>query len=430
MTLADETLTLADDEDGANIQFEFGEFNGTDFATTTVPANDTFVSISFEVGGNGPDFGSFALVTNDSQVTDVDYAISSQVELLEVGLFDSTTDTLIATLDDNTQINASDIEGRDLTIAAFVPDESPLFGEVGSVFLDVNNGQVTRTENVEPYALFGDRRDGTDLNGGDLDLAAGNNTVSFDIFSERRLSGELLDTVVIDFTVVDESNAFETLNFEFTVEGGILDGEEGTVSLTYDTLQVDPSLALQNVRLSDVTFTLAGETLTLADDEDGANIQFEFGEFNGTDFATTTVPANDTFVSISFEVGGNGPDFGSFALVTNDSQVTDVDYGVPNTSPVAGDDSFTTDEDVALMGDVSTNDVDAEGDALTFTLDGQATNGFIDFNEDGTFTYFPELDFFGTDSFTYTVSDGEFTDTAIVDITVNEVAEVFETLNF
>ena len=42
-------------------------------------------------------------------------------------------------------------------------------------------------------------------------------------------------------------------------------------------------------------------------------------------------------------------------------------------------------------------------------------------NGDGAYTYTPGADFNGTDTFTYTISDGEFTDTATVTVTVDPV---------
>jgi large repetitive protein len=106
-------------------------------------------------------------------------------------------------------------------------------------------------------------------------------------------------------------------------------------------------------------------------------------------------------------------------VVTVNIQVTDA-----NTPPVAEDDAFNTDEDNALSEDVSTNDTDAEGDALSYSLLAQATNGVVVMNADGTFTYTPDADFNGTDSFVYEVCDAEECATAGVTITVNAINDV------
>jgi VCBS repeat-containing protein len=89
--------------------------------------------------------------------------------------------------------------------------------------------------------------------------------------------------------------------------------------------------------------------------------------------------------------------------------------------PVGVDDSFITDEDVKLSGDVLDNDINGQGAILTVSLLSDVSNGILLLNNDGTFDYTAAPDFNGSDSFTYTVSDGSFTDTATVSITVNYV---------
>jgi len=89
--------------------------------------------------------------------------------------------------------------------------------------------------------------------------------------------------------------------------------------------------------------------------------------------------------------------------------------------PVAEDDTATTDEDVAVVVDVLSNDSDPDGDTLTVT-EATANNGTVTINEDGTLTYTPDADYNGSDEITYTISDPDGnTDSALVDVTVNPV---------
>ncbi len=111
-------------------------------------------------------------------------------------------------------------------------------------------------------------------------------------------------------------------------------------------------------------------------------------------------------------------------------------YTVSNPVPVAGDDSFTGDEDTDIIGDVTGDDSDADGDALTYALTTSPSHGTIVFNADGTFTYTPTGNYNGPDSFTYTVTDANgATATATVSLTVTPVndapvaADVSETTN-
>lgn len=96
-----------------------------------------------------------------------------------------------------------------------------------------------------------------------------------------------------------------------------------------------------------------------------------------------------------------------------------------NDAPVANADDYSTDEEaplnVALPG-VLGNDTDAEGDALEATVAQTSANGSLNLNSDGSFTYTPNTDFNGLDSFSYIVNDGQINgNTAIVSLTVNPI---------
>ena len=91
----------------------------------------------------------------------------------------------------------------------------------------------------------------------------------------------------------------------------------------------------------------------------------------------------------------------------------------PNRAPVANDDSATTDEDTLLTGNVLANDTDPDGDTLKAALVDEVENGSLTLNPDGSFSYEPNANYNGPDSFTYKVSDGKGgTNTASVNLTV------------
>jgi filamentous hemagglutinin family protein len=102
----------------------------------------------------------------------------------------------------------------------------------------------------------------------------------------------------------------------------------------------------------------------------------------------------------------------TFTYITTDgelfSETATVTITVNNTLPDLGNDTATT-----HMGDtvsninVLANDADPDGDAFaidSFVYQGEGT---LVKNEDGTFTYTPPEGFVGSDSFTYTTSDGQ-----------------------
>jgi VCBS repeat-containing protein len=95
--------------------------------------------------------------------------------------------------------------------------------------------------------------------------------------------------------------------------------------------------------------------------------------------------------------------------------VTDV-----NDPPVAVADNATTLGNTPVTIDVLSNDFDADGDMLAVDSVTQGTNGTVTYNATSV-TYIPALNFAGTDSFTYTVSDGNGgTDTATVTVIVTK----------
>ncbi|MHA7826217.1 MAG: tandem-95 repeat protein, partial [Roseovarius sp.] len=92
-----------------------------------------------------------------------------------------------------------------------------------------------------------------------------------------------------------------------------------------------------------------------------------------------------------------------------------------NAAPDARDDSFDVDVPNTLRlesADLLANDLDLDGDDLTITAVSSAANGQVSF-ENGVIEYLADFEFSGQDTFTYTVSDGQESDTATVTVDVN-----------
>ncbi|MGV7226025.1 MAG: tandem-95 repeat protein [Nitrosopumilus sp.] len=122
-------------------------------------------------------------------------------------------------------------------------------------------------------------------------------------------------------------------------------------------------------------------TLTL--NSDGS---FEYApnpDFNGDD--EFTYHANDGIVDSN--------------VATASIEVTPV-----NDPPIADDNSFVIDEDTSLNDSVTGSDID--GDLLTFAKATDPANGMISVTPSGAFTYTPNADYNGSDSFTFVSNDG------------------------
>jgi lysophospholipase L1-like esterase/ribosomal protein L27 len=97
-----------------------------------------------------------------------------------------------------------------------------------------------------------------------------------------------------------------------------------------------------------------------------------------------------------------------------------------NTNPVANNDALSTLENSAVVIDVLANDTDSDGDTLTVAaFDAVSANGgSVSQNPDGTLTYTPSNGYIGTDTFNYTISDGQGGNaTGMVTVTVNSGSE-------
>lgn len=94
-----------------------------------------------------------------------------------------------------------------------------------------------------------------------------------------------------------------------------------------------------------------------------------------------------------------------------------------NQPPTAVSHSYSLNENAALSVQapgVLANNSDPDGDPLTALLASGPAHGSLTFNSDGSFTYTPTANYFGTDSFRYQSSDGSLTsNTATVTLTIN-----------
>ena len=141
----------------------------------------------------------------------------------------------------------------------------------------------------------------------------------------------------------------------------------------------------------------------------------------------------DVFVLTPTTLGANTA--GSFEMFVDGSQISlareDINaLHIPsgsslNRAPMAGNDSYATDEDNVLVVNASgvlKNDTDGDGDALAALLVSGPSNGTLTLSTDGSFSYTPDSNFNGSDSFAYRADDGTLgSSTATVSLSVTSV---------
>jgi len=161
------------------------------------------------------------------------------------------------------------------------------------------------------------------------------------------------------------------------------------------------------------------------------------GSVTVTKNLSATVPcdwnamSNSSFITINSGAPGSGNGTVSFTVAPNTTgtarvgTLTVAGRNVTITqdaAPTANNDSATTDEDTPVDINVLANDTEPDGDTLSVIAVTQGTNGTVSINPNKTVHYAAALNFFGNDSFTYTIDDGHGgQSTATVSVTVNAV---------
>jgi gliding motility-associated-like protein len=207
-------------------------------------------------------------------------------------------------------------------------------------------------------------------------------------------------------------------SFTFTVNDGIVSSAAATVSITV-TPAPDPPVA-DNQSVTVIEDTPKPITLTGSDPD-----------ANALTYSIISAPTQGTLsgtapnLTYSPNLNYNGADAFTFRVNdgTSNSNTATVTITVTpvNDPPVANNQSVAVTEDIAQAVTLTGSDVD--GNPLTYTVVTAPTNGSLS----GTapnLTYTPNLNFNGSDSFTFKVNDGTVdSNTATVSLTVTPVVD-------
>ncbi|HEX8037628.1 MAG TPA: Ig-like domain-containing protein, partial [Chryseosolibacter sp.] len=206
---------------------------------------------------------------------------------------------------------------------------------------------------------------------------------------------------------------------EFTVPCGANDDNSSSTSVTVVAPNTPPVALDQTVNATEETAKQI--TLTGTDPEnDPLSYTIVTPPANGT---LSGSPPNVTYTPVADYAG---PD--SFTFEVNDGIFTSaspgtvtIDVANVNDIPAANDLSVTTLEDTPVQTTLTA--FDADSDPLTFTIVTPPANGALS----GTLpdlTYTPDANYFGQDTFTFSVNDGlANSNTATVTITVSSVGD-------
>ncbi|MEH1966423.1 beta strand repeat-containing protein [Nostoc sp.] len=188
-----------------------------------------------------------------------------------------------------------------------------------------------------------------------------------------------------------------------------------TVSISSGFVSAQDTLAFTNQNGITGSYNSSTGILTLTGSSTLANYQTALRSItytNSSDSPTTTPR------TVSFVVNDGTA---NSTAVTRNINITAV-----NDTPVAVNDSITTNKNTPIIISATTllsNDTDVDvSDVLSINSFTQPGQGSLVNNNNGTYTYTPVGNYYGSDSFTYTIIDGHGgSSTAAVNLTINEV---------
>jgi large repetitive protein len=225
----------------------------------------------------------------------------------------------------------------------------------------------------------------------------------------------------ITFTPAPNFNGPTTITY--TISDG--NGGTSTATVAVNVTPVnDPPVARNDVAAGTEDTPLRISPLPNDSDIDGDPLTIVSASSpNGTvvinpDGTITFTPAPDFNgpTTITYQISDGR---GGFSTATINVTIAPV-----NDPPVAANDRFEMDEDSTARIPVLANDTDRDGDPLTVTQ-ASSPEGTVVINPDGTISFTPRPDYFGTVTITYTISDGNGgTSTATVTVIVRNTNEL------
>jgi len=457
-TLNGNVLTNDSDVDGDTLTASV--VNGVSHGSLNLNGNGSF---TYTHNGTDSDQDSFTYQVSDGQggtdtakvsitIISVNHAPNAVADTFDVNEDESRTDNVLA--------NDSDVDGDTLTAS--------LVSSVSNGNLTLNgNGSFTYTPNPDyngSDTFTYEANDGRDEPNStdtatvtitvnpvnDDPIAVDDNT--FEVNEDESLTDNVLtndfdvdgDTLTASlvngvshgslnlndngsFTYTPNENYSGTDSFTYQVSDGQGGTDTATVSITVNPVNDQPNAVNDNTFEVNEGESLTGNVLANDSDPDGDTLTASL--VSDVSNGNLTLKEDGSF---TYEPNENYSGIDTFTYEANDGQgqpnstdtaMVTITVKQVNKSPVAVADTFDVNEDTSLNGDVLTNDSDPDGDTLTANLISSASHGTLTLDSNGSFTYKPNPDYNGSDTFTYEANDGQgqpnSTDTATVTITIN-----------
>lgn len=328
---------------------------------------------------------------------------------------DDFTDTSRAVL--TCENNCSDGESFSLDYTSHVPvGDASGFG--GVLYQMKLFGTLAGPANTAPVALNGNLsteqdvpKSGT-LQGTDAD----NDSLIFEIVSNGSLgTAEITNDQTGEYTYTPNQGVFGIDSFTFKVNDGADNSLPATIDVTIMEAGNTPPVATDSSISTDEDVSVTGQLEASDVDENELTYTLLTDAVNGK----VIVKSNGEFTYIS-NANYNGTDTFSFTVMDASSQATgnvSITVNAVNDKPMVENSVSMRPQNSIQMGKLSSSDVDGENETITFTITKTPANGKVTLDKSAVydaasktyqtgFVYEPKNNFTGTDSFTFTSSDG------------------------
>jgi VCBS repeat-containing protein len=196
-----------------------------------------------------------------------------------------------------------------------------------------------------------------------------------------------------------------TDSFTYAIDDG--NGGSNTYTVTINSVNINDAPTASDANINAVEDIVYSGILPVATDLDLNQITYTLN--TGALHGTVNVNANGDF-TYTPTANYNGAD--NFTYTVSDglggsnTYTISINIAAVNDLPVANNDNITGLEDNSVTGNVLTNDSDLESPTLNAVVVSGPANGILTLNSNGSFTYTPNANWNGTETFTYKANDG------------------------
>ncbi|MGK7397853.1 MAG: Ig-like domain-containing protein [Candidatus Cyclobacteriaceae bacterium M3_2C_046] len=217
-----------------------------------------------------------------------------------------------------------------------------------------------------------------------------------------------------DFTYTPSANYNGSDSFTYQVHDGTLNSEIATVNITVKPINGTPIAKTDQYQIDEDNVLIVEQANSLLkNDMDEDQDQLTAKLIEDVSHGSLSLNADGSFTYIP-EADFHGQDEFTYQawdqITHSDPVVVQLIVYADNDIPVARGDEYKTNEDhilsIPLSEGILINDTDVEKGQLTAVLTRDVVHGTLMLNADGGFTYEPEKNYFGPDSFSYKANDG------------------------